>query len=49
MPFGVKDSFEMIDMPTQLHSPVYEGWQSLIDSAHVWALRGGFPACGARA
>ena len=40
MPFGVKNSFETIVMPTQLHSPVYKGWQSLSDSAHVWALRG---------
>jgi Asp-tRNA(Asn)/Glu-tRNA(Gln) amidotransferase A subunit family amidase len=41
MPFGVKDVFETIDMPTQMNSPIYRGWQSRRDAAHVYALRRG--------
>ena len=41
MPFGVKDLYETIDMPTQMNSPKYKGWQSHRDSAHVFALRQG--------
>jgi Asp-tRNA(Asn)/Glu-tRNA(Gln) amidotransferase A subunit family amidase len=39
MPFGVKDLYETVDMPTQMNSPVYAGWQGIRDSAHVYALR----------
>ncbi|MEE8303523.1 MAG: amidase [Candidatus Tectomicrobia bacterium] len=41
MPFGVKDLYETVDMPTQMNSPVYDGWQGIRDSAHVYALRQG--------
>jgi Asp-tRNA(Asn)/Glu-tRNA(Gln) amidotransferase A subunit family amidase len=41
MPFGVKDLYETVDMPTQMNSPVYAGWQGIRDSAHVYALRQG--------
>ena len=41
MPFGVKDLYETVDMPTQLNSPIYADWQGLRDSAHVYALRRG--------
>ena len=26
MPFGVKDLYETVDMPTQMNSPKYDGW-----------------------
>ncbi len=41
MPVCIKDLYETIDMPTQMNSPVYEGWQSIRDAAHVYALRTG--------
>ncbi len=41
MPFGVKDIYETVDMPTQMNSPVYEGWQGIRDAAHVYAMRRG--------
>ncbi|MEM9682074.1 MAG: amidase family protein, partial [Pseudomonadota bacterium] len=41
MPFGVKDLYETVDMPTQMNSPRYEGWQGVRDSAHAFALRRG--------
>ncbi len=41
MPACIKDLFETADMPTQMNSPVYEGWQSHRDAAHVYALRKG--------
>jgi len=41
MPFGVKDLYETIDMPTQMNSPKYDGWQGNRDSAHVFAMREG--------
>lgn len=41
MPFGVKDIYETVDMPTQMNSPIYEGWQGIRDSAHVYAMRRG--------
>ena len=41
MPFGVKDLYETVDMPTQMNSPKYEGWQGNRDSAHAFALRRG--------
>ena len=39
MPVCIKDLYETVDMPTQMNSPVYEGWQSNRDAAHVYALR----------
>ena len=39
MPIGVKDVIETRDMPTAMGSPLFEGWQSLRDSASVRALR----------
>ena len=41
MPFGVKDLYETVDMPTQMNSPKYEGWQGNRDCAHAFALRRG--------
>ena len=41
MPVCIKDLYETVDMPTQMNSPVYEGWQSIRDAAHVHALRRG--------
>ena len=41
MPVCIKDLYETVDMPTQMNSPVYEGWQSIRDAAHVYALRTG--------
>ena len=41
MPFGVKDLYETVDMPTQMNSPKYAGWQGNRDSAHVFAMRQG--------
>ena len=41
MPICIKDLYETVDMPTQMNSPVYEGWQSNRDAAHVYALRKG--------
>lgn len=39
MPFGVKDVIETIDLPTQMGSPLYDGWRGDKDSASVAALR----------
>src|SRR6185437_15731017 len=39
MPVGIKDIFETVDMPTEMGSPLYAGWQSNKDSASVRALR----------
>ena len=39
MPVGIKDIIETADMPTQMGSPVYDGWQSGRDAASVFALR----------
>ena len=41
MPVCIKDLFETADMPTQMNSPIYAGWQSKRDAAHVYALRRG--------
>lgn len=41
MPMGIKDLYETADMPTELNSPIYKGWQPIRDSAHVYALRRG--------
>ena len=40
-PFGAKDIIETADLPTQMNSPIYEGWQSRRDAACVRALRQG--------
>ncbi len=39
MPIGIKDVIETADMPTQLGSPTFDGWQSGRDAASVFALR----------
>lgn len=39
MPVGIKDIVETIDMPTEMGSPLYAGWQSGRDAATVAALR----------
>jgi Asp-tRNA(Asn)/Glu-tRNA(Gln) amidotransferase A subunit family amidase len=39
MPVGIKDIIETIDMPTEMGSPLYRGWQSGRDAATVAALR----------
>ena len=39
MPVGIKDIYETVDMPTQMGSPVFAGWQSMRDSAAVAASR----------
>ena len=39
MPVGVKDIIETEDMPTQMGSPLYDGWRSGRDAATVAALR----------
>lgn len=39
MPIGIKDLFETKDMPTQMGSPVWAGWESNRDAAHVRGLR----------
>jgi len=39
MPVGIKDIVETIDMPTEMGSPLYKGWQSGRDAATVTALR----------
>ena len=39
MPVGIKDIFETVDMPTEMGSPLYAGWQSKKDAASVRALR----------
>ena len=39
MPMGIKDVIETVDMPTQMGSPLFDGWQSHKDAASVAALR----------
>jgi Asp-tRNA(Asn)/Glu-tRNA(Gln) amidotransferase A subunit family amidase len=39
MPFVVKDMIETADLPTQMNSPIYQGWQARRDAASVLALR----------
>jgi len=39
MPIGIKDIFETADMPTEMGSPLFTGWQSGKDAAGVRALR----------
>lgn len=38
-PIGIKDIMDTRDMPTQMGSPVYAGWQPHYDAACVQALR----------
>ena len=40
-PVGVKDIIETADFPTQMNSPIYDGWRSGRDAACVYALRHG--------
>ena len=40
-PFGAKDVIETADLPTQMNSPIFEGWRSRRDAACVRALRRG--------
>jgi Asp-tRNA(Asn)/Glu-tRNA(Gln) amidotransferase A subunit family amidase len=39
MPIGIKDVIETFDMPTEMGSPLFAGWQSYKDAASVAALR----------
>ena len=39
MPVGIKDIIETADMPTEMGSPLYDGWCSGRDAAAVAALR----------
>ncbi|MGZ3411002.1 MAG: amidase [Xanthobacteraceae bacterium] len=39
MPMGIKDVIETVDMPTQMGSPLFDGWHSHKDAASVAALR----------
>lgn len=41
LPIGVKDLFDTADMPTQMNSPIFEGWQPRHDAACVYGLRTG--------
>lgn len=40
-PVGIKDIMDTYDLPTQMGSPVYAGWQPRYDAACVHALRKG--------
>jgi Asp-tRNA(Asn)/Glu-tRNA(Gln) amidotransferase A subunit family amidase len=40
-PIGIKDIMDTHDLPTQMGSPVYAGWQPRYDAACVHALRKG--------
>src|SRR5690606_26125206 len=40
-PVGIKDIMDTCDMPTQMGSPVFKGWQPTYDAACVQALRMG--------
>jgi Asp-tRNA(Asn)/Glu-tRNA(Gln) amidotransferase A subunit family amidase len=39
MPVGIKDIIETYDMPTQMGSPLFDGWRGERDAAAVHALR----------
>jgi Asp-tRNA(Asn)/Glu-tRNA(Gln) amidotransferase A subunit family amidase len=39
VPVGIKDIIETYDMPTQMGSPLFEGWRGERDAAAVYALR----------
>lgn len=38
-PIAIKDIIDTSDMPTQMNSPIYTGWQPISDAASVYALR----------
>lgn len=38
-PLAVKDMIQTADLPTQMGSPLFEGWQAPVDAACVHALR----------
>ena len=40
-PIGAKDIIETADMPTQMNSPIFQGWQSARDADCIGALRRG--------
>ena len=40
-PVGIKDIMDTYDLPTQMGSPVFKGWQPAYDAACVQALRKG--------
>jgi Asp-tRNA(Asn)/Glu-tRNA(Gln) amidotransferase A subunit family amidase len=39
MPLGIKDIIESADLPTEMGSPLFQGWRSNRDAASVAALR----------
>lgn len=39
LPLGIKDVFETEDMPTEMNSPAFTGYQTGRDAAHVYVLR----------
>jgi Asp-tRNA(Asn)/Glu-tRNA(Gln) amidotransferase A subunit family amidase len=39
LPVGIKDVLDTADMPTQMGSPIYRGWQPMVDSATVSLMR----------
>ena len=39
MPVGIKDIIESVDLPTQMGSPIFAGWQAGRDAATTAALR----------
>src|SRR4029078_2466534 len=41
MPIGIKDIIETADMPTEMGSPLFDGWRSGRDAAAGAALRAG--------
>jgi Asp-tRNA(Asn)/Glu-tRNA(Gln) amidotransferase A subunit family amidase len=47
MPVAIKDVWHTEDMPTEMGSPIFKGWQSGWDAAHVfWLRRGGAAIVG---
>ena len=42
MPYGMKDVFETEDMPMQLGSPLFEGYETGWDAACTYFLRRGY-------
>ncbi len=39
LPVGIKDVLDTADMPTQMGSPIYDGWQPATDAACVGMMR----------
>ena len=39
MPVGIKDIIDSVDLPTQMGSPIFDGWQAGRDAATTAALR----------